>query len=121
MNCDFCYAPLNFEYTTYQSSTYKEVACQHPSCLEANVLYKFINYDILDMIQFKAILNERTYYINYYVTVHQMNVTKQSLTTYLYEGKPQHSYDSVLRLDYQSMILTPTNVNEKLSLFLLFT
>ena len=120
MNCEFCYTPLNFDNVTYQSSSYKEVACQHPNCLQANVTYKFMGYDLLDMIQFKAILNERVYYINYYVAVKQMNVTKQSLTTY-YECKVQYSYESLLHLDYQSVILTPKNVNEKLSLFLLFT
>lgn len=120
MNCDFCYTPLDFNNFTYQSSSYKEIACHYPSCKEANVTYKFINYDILDLIQFKAILNERIYYINYYVALHEMNVTKQNIPTY-YEGRVQLSYESVLHVDCQSMILTPTNVNEKLSLFLLFT
>lgn len=120
MNCWFCYTPLNFDNVTYQNSSYKEVTCQYPSCQQANVNYKFMGCNLLNMIQFKAILNERVYYINYYMAEKQINVTKESLPTF-YENNIQYSYESVLHVDYQSVILTPNNVNEKLSLFLLFT
>lgn len=118
MNCWFCTTPLNL----VQANEYQECHCSNLGCQEYNVLYKY--FHTLDIVQFKTIINEKIYFINYWVTVKQMNVTKQLVSNNSINNSPLNdlfSYESVIHIPYESIVLTPNNVSVKLPLYLLFS
>lgn len=116
MNCWFCNNPINLIRSKSVKYSY-DIECPAPECHKHGVIYKCVTLNVLDVVQFHTSFNERNYFINYWVTVKYICVTKQSLP----RPDAPFSYESVLQVPYTSITLTPTNSKNKLSLLLLLS
>jgi len=103
-------------------------ACQNTDCLKASVLYSIKEYHDsengfynLQKVQFKTNINKRNYRINYHLpnsqmTVFQLNHHPDSAGSFNIT-----SQKFVLSITYESLILTPQNVKDKLPLLITFS
>lgn len=123
MKCVFCNDPLTISY------------CENKVCRPYHVAYIFgihrnnpeeqLNQSNLAKIQFKVRLhNNKDYEINYHVATKDLEIIEQ-ISHYISfdedSSSTAYTYKNVLITKYDSLTITPTNVQDKLPTILLFS
>lgn len=110
MNCWFCNNPIGSP-----NLNNLNVYCGDSKCEKYYVNYDFdrvhheYTYNLLK-VQIRTTLNDYKYIINYWINQRKMNILYQ---------KDEAALEYAIRTHYDSIILTPSNVDTKLPLYLL--
>lgn len=118
MNCWFCNQPTIISDKNYNVSNYNSY-CQSESCRPSKVTYVFVGLrDRMELskIQFVANINSTNYHIGYFILDKVMEVYK-----IIPQPGDHLGYQEVLSMDYDSLILTPQNVQHRLPIIITFS
>lgn len=122
MKCVFCNDPLTISY------------CENKVCRLYHVAYVFViqrnkpndnlNQSNLAKIELKVRLHNKDYQINYHVATKDLEIIEQ-ISHYISfdedSSSTAYTYKNVLVTKYDSLTITPTNVQDKLPTLLLFS
>lgn len=115
MNCWFC----NQSFQPNLDCDRKDLKfkCDNHKCYQHYVTYFFNQHYSLNIMQFKANLNNFNYFINYYDKDKRMLIVKQ---TYC-DKSVLFDYETILDIPYNRLTLTLDNYKDKLPILLLFS
>lgn len=114
MNCWFCHQPV------------ATILCNSKECRPHYVTYIMQNLNIenpyLFKIQFKVLLQNHDYFINYFPSKKQMEVIERITLPLDPESvSMNYSFKTIFTVTYSSITITPQNAQSKLPLLILFS
>lgn len=116
INCWFCYNLIPSSEISNQEF-YEEIVyhCRNEKCQQCLVKYKCLTPHNINIVQFNVILNNHTYFINYWVPEKKLVVVVEVPNEPLLPR-----YETILEIVTERVILTLDNYKEKLPILLLF-